>query len=60
MYKNILDTSDAKQLLSQGYNVAQVTALGWWYPKAMKMVLNGKTNFSLGGYSIRQALNDNA
>lgn len=56
--KNILNSSTAQALLNKGYNKAQVTALGWWYPKSMNMVLNGNTNFSKGGYSIKQALSD--
>lgn len=59
MYQYIHNYSDAKKLLAKGYNKAQVTALGWWYPRAMGMVLNNPSaNFSLGGYSIKQALND--
>jgi len=46
----------AKKLLQNGYNKAQITALGWWYPDSMRMVLNGQKNFSKGGYSIKQAL----
>ncbi len=56
--KNILNSPIAQTLLSKGYNEAQVAALGWWYPKSMSMVLNGNTNFSKGGYSIKQALSD--
>lgn len=58
LYKDIWNTPTAKQLLNKGYNKAQVTALGWWYPASMKMVLKGNTNFAKGGYSIKQALND--
>lgn len=56
--KNILDTPNAKKLLNKGYNYAQVTALGWWLPASMNDVLNGNFNRSLGGYSIKQALED--
>lgn len=56
--KNILNSPNAQALLEKGYNKAQVAALGWWYPKSMNMVLNGNTNFSKGGYSIKQALTD--
>lgn len=56
--KNILNSSNAQALLKKGYNKAQIVALGWWYPKSMGMVLNGNTNFSKGGYSIKQALTD--
>lgn len=58
LYQNIQSMPDAQELMRKGYNRAQVTALGWWYPRSMQMVLNGKNNFSLGGYSIKQALND--
>ena len=43
---------------SQGYNDSLITALGWWYPDSMRMVLNGNKDFSLGGYSIKQAFED--
>lgn len=56
--RDILDSTEAKKLLQNGYNKEQITALGWWYPKSMKMVLNGNKNFSLGGYSIKRALED--
>lgn len=52
----IHNQKSAKDLLANGYNKAQITALGWWYPKSMSMVLNGNKNFSLGGYSIKKAL----
>lgn len=55
---NIFDSSNAKALLQKGYNKAQVAALGWWYPKSMNMVLEGNTDYSKGGYSIKQALFD--
>jgi hypothetical protein len=50
--------SDAKKMKERGYNDDLITALGWWYPRSMRMVLNGNTNFSLGGYSIKKALQD--
>ena len=56
--RDIFNTKEANGLLESGYNKAQVAALGWWYPKSMRMVLNGKKNFSLGGYSIEKALKD--
>lgn len=56
--RHILNTTEAGKLLQNGYNKAQITALGWWYPKSMRMVLDGKKNFSLGGYSIEKALKD--
>lgn len=58
LYKYIWDRPDAQKLLANGYNKAQITALGWWYPMSMQMILNGKKDFSLGGYSIKRALND--
>lgn len=54
--KDIHKSSNAKKLLEKGYNKAQVTALGWWYPDSMRMILNGENNFSKGGYSIKKAL----
>lgn len=56
--RHILSTIEAGKLLQNGYNKAQIAALGWWYPKSMRMVLDGKKNFSLGGYSIERALKD--
>ena len=58
LLKNIHESPNAQKLLSRGYNMAQVTALGWWYPDSMRMVLNGQRNFSKGGYSIQKALSD--
>lgn len=58
LLKNIHESPNAQKLLSKGYNMAQVTALGWWYPDSMRMVLNGQRNFSKGGYSIQKALSD--
>ena len=52
----IYSTPYAKKLQNKGYNDAQITALGWWYPDSMRMVLNGQKNFSKGGYSIKKAL----
>lgn len=57
-YKDIHNMSDAKKLKEKGYNNNLITALGWWYPRSMGMVLNGNTNFALGGYSIKKALQD--
>ena len=60
-YKYLMDIHsmpDAKELKKKGYNDALITALGWWYPKSMRMVLSGKRDFSLGGYSIRKAFKD--
>lgn len=54
--QDILNMPQAKQLSQKGYNKAQITALGWWYPRSMQMVLDGQKNFSLGGFSIKQAL----
>ena len=54
--KDIHESNNAKKLLEKGYNKAQVTALGWWYPDSMRMILNGENNFSKGGYSIKEAL----
>ncbi len=56
--RHILSTTEAEKLFQNGYNKAQIAALGWWYPKSMRMVLDGKKNFSLGGYSIERALKD--
>lgn len=56
--RHILSTTEAGKLFQNGYNKAQIAALGWWYPKSMRMVLDGKKNFSLGGYSIEKALKD--
>ena len=50
--------ADAKQLKARGYNDDIITALGWWYPKSMRKVLNGDKDFALGGYSIKQAMQD--
>ena len=58
LLQDIHKTPNAQRLLSKGYNMAQVTALGWWYPDYMRMVLNGEKNFSKGGYSIKKALSD--
>lgn len=58
LLKSIHESPNAQKLLSKGYNLAQVTALGWWYPKSMQMLLNGQKNFSKGGYSIQKALSD--
>ena len=55
-YNWIHSLPNAKLLSQKGYNNAQITALGWWYPDSMRMVLNGNTNFSKGGYSIKKAL----
>lgn len=57
-YKDIHNLPDAKKMKERGYNDDLITALGWWYPRSMGMVLNGNTNFSLGGYSIKKALQD--
>ena len=57
-YKDIHNMSDAKKMKERGYNNDLITALGWWYPRSMGMILNGNTNFSLGGYSIKKALQD--
>lgn len=57
-YKDIHNMPDAKKLKERGYNNNLITALGWWYPRSMGMVLNGNTNFSFGGYSIKKALQD--
>ena len=57
-YKDIHNMSDARKMKERGYNNDLITALGWWYPRSMGMVLNGNTNFSLGGYSIKKALQD--
>ena len=54
----ILNTPNAQKMKSQGYNDSLITALGWWYPDSMRMVLNGNKDFSLGGYSIKQAFED--
>jgi len=32
---------NAIKLKEKGYNLAQIVALGWWYPDSMRMVLNG-------------------
>lgn len=58
LLNEIHNQPNAKRLLGKGYNMAQVTALGWWYPDSMRMVLNGERNFSKGGYSIKKALSD--
>lgn len=60
-YKYLVDihnTPSALKLKQQGYNDALITALGWWYPRSMDMVLQGKKDFSLGGYSIKKAIED--
>ena len=57
-FKDIQAMPQSKKLLNNGYNLAQVTALGWWLPKSMDMILNGIKNHSEGGYSITQAIND--
>ena len=60
-YKYLSDihkSSSALKLKQQGYNDAFITALGWWYPRSMDMVLEGKKDFSLGGYSIKKAMED--
>lgn len=60
-YKHLVDihnTPSALKLKQKGYNDALITALGWWYPRSMDMVLQGKRDFSLGGYSIKEALED--
>ena len=60
-YKHLVDihnTPSALKLKQRGYNDALITALGWWYPRSMDMVLQGKKDFSLGGYSIKQAFKD--
>lgn len=60
-YKYLLDihkSSSALKLKQRGYNDALITALGWWYPRSMDMVLEGKKDFSLGGYSIKKAMED--
>lgn len=54
--KDILNMPNAIKLKEKGYNLAQIVALGWWYPDSMRMVLNGQKNYSKGGYSIQQAL----
>ena len=56
--QDIHNTPSALKLKQQGYNDAFITALGWWYPRSMDMVLQGKKDFSLGGYSIKKALED--
>ena len=56
--QDIHNTPSALKLKQQGYNDAVITALGWWYPRSMDMVLQGKKDFSLGGYSIKKALED--
>ena len=56
--KDIQAMPQSKKLLNNGYNLAQVTALGWWLPKSMDMILSGTRNHSQGGYSIAQAIND--
>lgn len=57
-YKDIHNSREARELKNKGYNDYLITALGWWYPRSMRMILNGETNFTLGGYSIKQALQD--
>ena len=57
LLRTILESSNAQKLLQKGYNPAQVTALGWWYPKSMSDVLQGNFSRSIGGYSTKQALN---
>ena len=60
-YKYLVDihnTPSALKLKQKGYNDALITALGWWYPRSMDMVLQGKRDFSLGGYSIKKAIED--
>lgn len=56
LYRNIMNMPQSRQLLNRGYNIYQVLALGWWYPKAMDDVLNNKFDRSLGGYSTKKAL----
>lgn len=56
LIKEIHNMKQAKQLAQAGYNKDLITALGWWYPRSMQMLLDGQTNFSLGGYSIKKAL----
>ena len=58
LYKWIHSLKSAKELKKQGYNDELITVLGWWYPKSLQMVLNGKRKFSLGGYSIQKAFKD--
>lgn len=57
-FSDIHKSSSALKLKQQGYNDAFITALGWWYPRSMDMVLEGKKDFSLGGYSIKKAMED--
>lgn len=57
-FSDIHNSPSALKLKQQGYNDAIITALGWWYPKSMNMVLEGKKDFSLGGYSIKKAIED--
>lgn len=57
-FMDIHNSPSAIKLKEKGYNDALITALGWWYPKSMDMVLQGKRNFSLGGYSIKKAFQD--
>ena len=56
MYKHRSNFKSYKELLKKGYNKAQVTALAWWLPASMDMLLNGQKNHSEGGYSITKAL----
>lgn len=56
--KYILSMPNAQKLKTLGYNNALITALGWWYPDSMRMILNGNKDFSLGGYSIKKAFED--
>lgn len=56
--KDIHNSSDAIKLKELGYNDSLITALGWWYPRSMRMILEGKKDFSLGGYSIKKAFED--
>lgn len=53
--RDIFNTKQARQLSNAGYNDALIAVLGWWYPRSMQMVLDGKRNFSLGGFSIQKA-----
>lgn len=57
-FSDIRKSPNALKLKQQGYNDAFITALGWWYPRSMEMVLEGKKDFSLGGYSIKKAMED--